>query len=320
MTTLLLTSMETLDQRPKKFTCLCCSVKFESVELQRTHFKSEWHRYNLRRKVCNLGPVDLDGFNQIQALVPRLHDSNIKDNNGTGATNTCDASGASTTKHVDSASEASDDDEWEEVESDDLSDEEYDEDDVKKMLAAVVACDTCLFCDKKSSDIKKNVIHMNLAHGFFIPEEQYLIDLEGFMEYLGFKVGAGATCLWCKKQFTTKRDVRLHMLYKDHCKVLYDQEKAVEFKEFYDYSTQEHFEMKPIRELVVHKRKNPHRTDVKACVPRRMTALTNIDPKSKLLWEKNYKKFNAFRNKTILRTNLASNQTARGRIRPQNPI
>jgi pre-60S factor REI1 len=45
------------------YTCLACQVAFQSAEGQRNHYKSDWHRYNLKRKVVTLPPVTLDQFN-----------------------------------------------------------------------------------------------------------------------------------------------------------------------------------------------------------------------------------------------------------------
>ncbi len=44
-------------------TCTSCSVVFKEPELQRQHYKTDWHRYNLKRKVAELPPVTLDAFN-----------------------------------------------------------------------------------------------------------------------------------------------------------------------------------------------------------------------------------------------------------------
>ena len=44
------------------YTCLSCSVKFINADLQRIHYKTEWHRYNLKRKVVELPPVTEEEF------------------------------------------------------------------------------------------------------------------------------------------------------------------------------------------------------------------------------------------------------------------
>ena len=43
-------------------TCLHCRVVFTTVEAGREHYKSEWHRYNLKRKIADLPPISSDLF------------------------------------------------------------------------------------------------------------------------------------------------------------------------------------------------------------------------------------------------------------------
>ncbi|SNX82096.1 related to REI1 - cytoplasmic pre-60S factor [Melanopsichium pennsylvanicum] len=45
------------------FTCLSCSIAFPNPEDQRTHYRSDLHRYNMKRRVANLPPVRADVFN-----------------------------------------------------------------------------------------------------------------------------------------------------------------------------------------------------------------------------------------------------------------
>lgn len=45
-----------------KFTCITCQVMFKTPELQREHYKLDWHRYNLKRKVASIPPVTLEEF------------------------------------------------------------------------------------------------------------------------------------------------------------------------------------------------------------------------------------------------------------------
>ena len=46
------------------FTCITCRVAFADADLQRSHYKTDWHRYNLKRKVADLPHVTAEGFNQ----------------------------------------------------------------------------------------------------------------------------------------------------------------------------------------------------------------------------------------------------------------
>ncbi|CAL8277256.1 unnamed protein product [Lota lota] len=44
------------------FTCISCRVVFADGEVQRAHYKTDWHRYNLKRKVAEMPPVTADDF------------------------------------------------------------------------------------------------------------------------------------------------------------------------------------------------------------------------------------------------------------------
>ncbi|XP_047514850.1 zinc finger protein 622 [Pieris napi] len=49
---------------PDTYTCITCQVLFNSADLQREHYKLDWHRYNLKRKVAGIPPVTLEAFEQ----------------------------------------------------------------------------------------------------------------------------------------------------------------------------------------------------------------------------------------------------------------
>lgn len=297
----------TSKSKQDKYTCLCCKVKFESLVLQKEHFKTQWHSYNLKRKICNLDTIDLVNFNEILSNERALKDKLISIETSVG----------------DKDYDDDDDEDWEDIE------QEPDKNEEERLLSRVIKSETCLFCGCKSADIKSNLRHMNSLHGFFIPEEQYLVDLEGYMEYLGFKVGAGGICLWCNKQFASIHGLRLHMISKNHCKILYDQEEALEFKEFYDYSSQEHIHMKSLNQLAI-PRKRLARAQTRILVNPINRGVKNnhllIATKNNFgivagsYQAKNIKKFEAYRAKIVLRTGMANNYTMRGRLRQQNPI
>jgi len=44
------------------YTCITCHIAFDDAELQRSHYKTDWHRYNLKRKVVALPPVSAENF------------------------------------------------------------------------------------------------------------------------------------------------------------------------------------------------------------------------------------------------------------------
>ncbi len=46
------------------FTCVTCHIGFNDHELQRDHYKTDWHRYNLKRKVADMPPVTYQDFSE----------------------------------------------------------------------------------------------------------------------------------------------------------------------------------------------------------------------------------------------------------------
>lgn len=59
------------------------------------------------------------------------------------------------------------------------------EEDVEEWDDDVLGIEECLFCSKISKSLPSNVKHMTSEHSFFIPDIEYLVDLEGFITYLG---------------------------------------------------------------------------------------------------------------------------------------
>lgn len=46
------------------YTCISCRVAFTDGEVQRAHYKTDWHRYNLKRKVADMPPVTAENFQE----------------------------------------------------------------------------------------------------------------------------------------------------------------------------------------------------------------------------------------------------------------
>jgi pre-60S factor REI1 len=78
---------------------------------------------------------------------------------------------------------------------------------------------------------------MGHAHGLFIPEKEYLVDLRGLIVYLSDKVSVGHVCIYCNKQFNSSEGARAHMIDKGHCKIPYTSSTEImEYSDYYDFS------------------------------------------------------------------------------------
>ena len=98
----------------------------------------------------------------------------------------------------------------------------------------------CLFCQLKSESFETNMDHMARQHSFFIPDIEYLVDLQGLIEYLGEKISVHNLCLFCNtngRQFYSLQACRKHMNDKGHCKINMEEDGDLEIAEFYDFSS-----------------------------------------------------------------------------------
>ncbi|OAD61767.1 hypothetical protein WN48_08470 [Eufriesea mexicana] len=234
------------------FTCITCRVAFRDLEIQRQHYKSDWHRYNLKRKVAELPPVSVEEF-QKRVIAQRNKDDKereekhkekcAKQNVASEAVSEdlSDDAGPSPNSifkkdiieevsmkrlkgdiEINSDVESVDSDEW-------IEDTEN-----------PVTNNNCLFCNHHSKSLVRNLKHMTIAHSFFIPDPEYCIDIKGLLVYLGEKIFAGYMCIWCNNSgrcFQSAEAARAHMIDKGHCKMLHEGDALAEYVEFYDYSS-----------------------------------------------------------------------------------
>ncbi|WVQ78245.1 hypothetical protein IAT38_000328 [Cryptococcus sp. DSM 104549] len=258
------------------FTCISCRVAFETAAEQRLHFSTDWHRYNMKRRVSNLPPVAADSFNEKvlerreqnavrtdprslvctsckksfstenafrshmqskkhrdreavaarQAAMPGKERAPDGEGEGVGAEAEAESSGSASEMEVDSGDE-------------DEDDEEGDFETKMANLRRKIKPADCLFCPHHFGSVDENISHMRKSHGFFIPDQDILIDLPGLLSYLGEKVALANLCLWCPnggKEFGSLEAVRSHMTDKNHCKLAYEtDEDRAELADFYDF-------------------------------------------------------------------------------------
>ena len=62
---------------------------------------------------------------------------------------------------------------------------EDDDDDDDDWEEGALGMEECLFCSHVSASLEKNIKHMSMSHSFFLPDTEYLSDLEGLISYLG---------------------------------------------------------------------------------------------------------------------------------------
>jgi hypothetical protein len=112
------------------------------------------------------------------------------------------------------------------------AEEEEEEEEVE-----VSACQ-CVFDDRRFGSPEECLAHMSAAHGFFLPDAEYVCDLEGLLEHLSAQVRLGHSCLYCPRRFASARAAQHHMRERSHCKLAYeDGADADALADFFDFSS-----------------------------------------------------------------------------------
>ncbi|ORX52579.1 hypothetical protein BCR36DRAFT_324486 [Piromyces finnis] len=249
------------------FTCLTCKVLLKDIESQREHYKMDWHKYNLKRKVADLPSITEAEFNekikkQIEEneLASQIKVWNCEFCKKTFNTENAYKNHEISKKHIEKVAKYEKNNELNNDESDDdLSDDNNNPKEVKinwkkrfaeaeteeefnkildeKIKASKILEETeCLFCDFKGNTFEEKMKHMTVEHSFFIPDIEYLANLKALIAYLGEKISIGNTCLYCERMFHSLEAVRKHMLDKGHNKISYEDGPDLEIGNFYDFS------------------------------------------------------------------------------------
>lgn len=275
------------------FTCNTCQVAFRSSDLQRTHMQSDWHRYNLKRRVASLPPLTSEIFaekvlankataaataakasfekrcdaceknfysegafiNHLRSQKHRLLAARLNAKGGNETDSLVDSTfslgepmeNASTTTEstVDGGREDGPDLELDAVVNG-MKEADLQDHPSETPAAANGTPDheyehkadlqQCLFCNYTSPTVDLNLNHMGRQHGFFIPEREYLVDLNGLINYLSETIMVLHQCLFCHKSVHTASGVQTHMRDRGHCMIAYDtEEEQMEVGEFYDF-------------------------------------------------------------------------------------
>ncbi|XP_031570774.1 zinc finger protein 622-like [Actinia tenebrosa] len=244
------------------YTCITCRVGFADSDLQRKHYKSDWHRYNLKRKVAEMPPVTAEVF-QEKVLAQRAEAEAKEQTKSTIMyCKICNKNFSSenayknylqSKKHLEIVAKSKDTDSEEtadivglkkksenSVQEADTETPASDEEEVEECEDEALEITECLFCPHESLNFEENMKHMSRSHSFFIPDLEYVVDLKGLIGYLGEKIGIGKMCLFCNeksKAYLSIEAVQNHMTSKSHMKLDYEGEAALEYSDWYDFTS-----------------------------------------------------------------------------------
>jgi pre-60S factor REI1 len=246
--------------RAAQHTCVACRVAFASPELQRDHHKSDWHRYNLKRKVAALQPVTEDEFlarlqqskqpetpspaaassaqrarrTQPTPAAPAAHsESKAAATVDTGIPAETNPSAAAVDEVVQSLATG-----LRVTDGAAPSDADEQQQRSAKTAALSVCPEQCLFCAHRAASLDLAISHMERAHSFYIPDREYLVDPQGLLAYLGNMINDYSVCIFCPSghAFANPSAARKHMIAVGHCRLRWEHDGYLEYSDFYDFS------------------------------------------------------------------------------------
>ncbi|KAF9934734.1 hypothetical protein FBU30_000592 [Linnemannia zychae] len=238
-------------------TCLACGIRLPSLETQQLHHKSDWHTYNLKRKMVGLPPVSAEVFAQLvtasreQANPEEVPQPECVPCNKKYLSFQAYDNHLQSKKHKQIAA-AYAKKQQEQEQNAAIRPTGNETASAPKETSSVEQREpsetVCLFCSHESTDALNNYDHMRTTHGFFLPSSERLIDLEGMLAYLADKLVDNLDCLWCTPsvfstrldpdqeltaQFANLASVRRHMIDKGHCKLAMEHGAEREYVDFY---------------------------------------------------------------------------------------
>mmetsp|Transcript_12583 Transcript_12583/g.14432 ORF Transcript_12583/g.14432 Transcript_12583/m.14432 type:complete len:377 (-) Transcript_12583:26-1156(-) len=217
---------------PEGFTCATAPGKvFATRADMLAHYKSDWHRYNLKRKVANLPPIPEKTFllMQSKADARRMAAESVKKQDHVKKGKRHEVEKRRMKKTSKEEAERTRD-------VQEPSEFQIDEEEAQK---PVNSCASMFELREPhvSDTIELNLEYMQKNYGFFVPDVEFVDDLQGLITYCTKKIRVGHLCLFCDKGCPTVQATIQHMIDKSHCKIRWGTpEDLEEFEEFYDFS------------------------------------------------------------------------------------
>ena len=179
------------------------------------HYKSDWHKYNLKRREAGL-PLLLEadfqarlaaalslrqedhrnGTNHLKKGKKQKPKKQQQDNNNTNTNTTVvlKAQAAAYDKIKNDNQEDKEDDDnptMMETTAEEKTEEQPKEEEEKEEEHVVIDPKQCLFDRHFSATVEANSDRMYRKYGFFLPDREYLVDLEGLIGFCHEKIKLG---------------------------------------------------------------------------------------------------------------------------------
>ncbi|KAI3387290.1 hypothetical protein SNEBB_004739 [Seison nebaliae] len=238
--------------------CVNCKTNFNDLNEQKSHYRSEWHRFNLKRRVAGKERISLEDYEEKEKEFNK-QSLNERDESDRWKCKICNKffkTSHSYENHTQSKKHLSNliqiNKPINEKEENDgvmlklkktISTNENDETGKDREMVNVKELEekfdsinfNCFFCDEyvKVDSLKELNIHMSKNHKFDLPREESINEPNLFYQYLNFKIFELKECLRCSKKFRDIMGLRHHMTHKQHQSIQLDGNED-EYEMFYD--------------------------------------------------------------------------------------
>ncbi|KNZ52969.1 hypothetical protein VP01_3381g2 [Puccinia sorghi] len=196
------------------YTCLCCALAFTTPQTQRTHYTTDLHRYNSKRAVAGLTPVDITTFNQKFNKEEQQQQQQQQPASDSYHCQPCHKSFSSlaahnnhllSKKHQLNLAKPSPIQNHKVEEPNQDTPITHNKANLQQLIeqriqqAPKIQPNECLFCPRSVSlrfpNPEHALKHMLSAHGFFLPDQEYLVDKLGLLAYM-----AEVVAVWNRSQ------------------------------------------------------------------------------------------------------------------------
>ncbi|CAD2090001.1 zinc finger protein, putative [Plasmodium vinckei lentum] len=263
--------IENSDLNKKTYNCYTCNIQIYNYSFFRYHFKSEWHKYNLKRKLLNLSAINELTFNEKVSNLKKIEDGNEKEKNKK------DKNGSSNDHKKKENNKNKNNNNGNKQKKDKFSNNGNNNNTsgAKKviyattedcLLKANVSYDNplvCFFDNRIFNTIEENIKHMNENYTFYIPDIKFVTNLKKIILTIGKKIYEENICIYCLKYFKSVKALQSHMVCKSHTKLHSNFfsfiEKYYDFSKTYVDLLNKYIANKEDKELVLcmlHKNKN----------------------------------------------------------------
>mmetsp|Transcript_30753 Transcript_30753/g.46878 ORF Transcript_30753/g.46878 Transcript_30753/m.46878 type:complete len:461 (-) Transcript_30753:8-1390(-) len=216
------------------------------------HYKSDWHKYNLKRREAGLPLLQKEDFEaRLDAALALRREREVREER-TGKDHLKKGKKKKKEKitKIDGAVTVSQVPHYDQMKIEEKEGNSHDDDEKSappnESEAAseeaveeipIIEPRQCLFDKYTSPTLEANIERMHRKYGFFVPDQEYLVDKEGFLGYCHEKIKLGHCCLYCQKIFRTWQGCQKHMISTRHTKLRYEHGIDLdEFDPFYDFS------------------------------------------------------------------------------------